>query len=120
MVTLLDGLGDRDALRCNLALWPYVDRSTAGSITMLVPFSPTAFMNHAYEGSDDTGATVYCGFDEFEYVKKCVQSKPFEIGTQLTYDYYDEFPTDAAWFIDFKGRAGIKVSMNFKGHAWSL
>lgn len=115
MLRLLNGLGPRDALRCNLALWPYNDKATHGTDTMLLPLAPTAFMNHADESDDDEprSASVWCGFSETDvaFVEQCITERSLAAGESLTYDYWENFYRDADWFVDFKKRAGIRVRL---------
>eukprot|EP00038_Savillea_parva_P012555 m.205444 g.205444 ORF g.205444 m.205444 type:complete len:323 (-) comp22932_c0_seq1:87-1055(-) len=129
---LLDALDD-DALRCDLALWPYPDLVTGPCDKVLLPFGPTGFMNHADEvpeskkalnqTDDDEGepwASVYCGFGDVKFVGECTAEHDMEAGEMLTYDYYEDFTNDPLWLNDFKKRSGIAYVMHSHGTDWYL
>ena len=61
---LLDTLGDRDDLRCSLALWCYPDDELASIGSVLLPFGHQGLINHG-EGND---ATITCAFEDEGFV----------------------------------------------------
>lgn len=125
MGRLLDALGDRDDLRCSLALWCYPDAELAEEDTVYLPLGFQGLINHGGTAPRPRGAgndaTISCAFDaEHHFVRTCKATRAIAAGEEIRFDYYNDFPSDPDWFTQFKVAAGISATLTSHGETWTL